>query len=293
MNMAVKAIIAIGVFVAVLSGTTDSWTISGVSDSWNGSWSGKKVSGNGNVTTKQIKTGDYDQIHIGGEVEVALVKGKEGLIEVVTDENLHDVMIVEVKGGKLTVKNEDNVKTRHGIKVSIPFDDISKIHVAGAAELDAKDLIKADQFTLDVSGAAHAKLEIEATDLDAEVSGASNLYLQGVSESLKASSSGSGDFDLKSFEAEHTDVEVSGASDLNLSGSTSDLTVKVSGSGSFRGGDFTAETTEVSVSGAGNATVVAKQSIKAYASGAGSVVYSGKPEKVIADESGAGSIRAM
>ena len=45
-------------------------------------WGNKKVTGNGNVTTNTVNTGDYDQIKVVGSMDVHLEKGSEGNIRV-------------------------------------------------------------------------------------------------------------------------------------------------------------------------------------------------------------------
>ena len=57
-----------------------------------GSWAqwGNRVSGNGNITTTTVSTGNYDEIKVVGSMDVHLEKGTEGNISITTDENLHE-----------------------------------------------------------------------------------------------------------------------------------------------------------------------------------------------------------
>ena len=60
-------------------------------------WNNKKVTGNGNLTTKTIKTPTYDHIKSVGFMDVKLIQGNEGEINVKTDENLQQWIQVKVK----------------------------------------------------------------------------------------------------------------------------------------------------------------------------------------------------
>lgn len=57
----------------------------------------EKVTGNGNLTTKTIKTPTYDHIKSVGFMDVKLIQGNEGKITVKTDENLQQWIQVKVK----------------------------------------------------------------------------------------------------------------------------------------------------------------------------------------------------
>ena len=73
-------------------------------------WWGKKVKGNGNMTTETRTTGDYDRISCAGSFDYILVAGEEGKIKIEGEENLLEYIVTEVKGDKLVIKT---VKTIH------------------------------------------------------------------------------------------------------------------------------------------------------------------------------------
>ncbi len=214
---------------------------------------GKKVVGNGNVTTRTVNTGNYDAVKGVGSMDIHLEKGSEGTITVKTDENIQDYIIVEVKNNALVVrtKKNTNIRTKKGIHVYVPFQDLSKVSLTGSGDIDTKDPINADDLTVSVTGSGDVVLDVRSTVLE---------------------------------------VSVTGSGDIELTGSTENLDVSISGSGDFKGFDLDSQNTEASVSGSGDAKVVAKNSIKARVNGSGDIVYKGNPERSDTKTSGSGDI---
>lgn len=69
-------------------------------------WGQEKIKGNGNFTTKEITTSDYESVSVAGSFHVTLVKGNEGKITVKGEENILDYIIVETKNGDLQIRTE-------------------------------------------------------------------------------------------------------------------------------------------------------------------------------------------
>ncbi len=219
--------------------------------SWWGS--GKKVTGSGKVSTKTHTTGDYDYIHVAGSMDVHLEKGKEGSITVTTDDNLHDLFEIRTEGRKLIIKTKKGVyyKSKKGVHITVPFQDLAGVSLSGSGDIDSKDLIKADKFRTSVTGSGDVQLPLDART---------------------------------------TEVSVTGSGDLTLEGSTSELEVDVTGSGNFHGFNFNSESVDASVTGSGDADIVAHNDLKARVSGSGDICYKGNPKNKDLKTSGSGDI---
>lgn len=211
------------------------------------------VIGNSDVTTQTITTSGYDDILSTGIIDVELVNGAEGQINVTTDSNLQEFVEIEVKDNVLTIKTKDrtNLATKKGVKVTVPVESISKIQLTGSGNLRSAAAIKANEFKLNVTGSGNADLAIEASEVEARIAGSGNV---------------------------------------KLSGTTSQLDLKISGSGNFQGFDLNADQTKVIVAGSGDAQVVAQQNIFAQVKGSGDVVYKGNPTQKEFKKNGSGKI---
>jgi len=224
--------------------------------SMNAQWRSEKVKGNGNVVTRTVSTSSYDEVKVVGSMDVVLSKGKEGSIGVTTDENLHEYLEIEVNGNALVLKIKDNynIRTTKGIKITVPFEDISEVNLVGSGDVVTESTINASSFEVSVTGSGDVVLDLNAKNVDASITG---------------------------------------SGDITLKGTTEDLEVTVTGSGDFHGDSLESEDTEVTVSGSGDAKVVARKSLKARVSGSGDIQYTGNPEKSDKKTSGSGRISAM
>ncbi|MFD1615137.1 head GIN domain-containing protein [Gelatiniphilus marinus] len=218
-----------------------------------GQW--KSIKGNGNMTTVKRTTDSYNAIKCAGSMDFILVSGTEGSITIEGEENLLQYIATEVKDNvlKVKVKNGKTLKTSRNktIKITIPFEDINKVSLAGSGDLWNENVIN-------------------VTNLDVALAGSGDIDLNVKTTSITGSVAGSGD--------------------LTIKGSTNNLKAKVAGSGDFHGFDLQANNTEVSVAGSGDAEVVSIQNLKARVAGSGDIEYKGNPEKKDTKVAGSGSI---
>ncbi len=218
-------------------------------------WGNKSVKGNGNVTTINRSTEDYDAINCAGSMDFVLVKGAEGKIKIEGEENLLEYIITEVNGGKLhvKVKNGINLKPswKKGITVTIPFNEINKVSLLGSGDVWNTDTIKENALNVSVAGSGDMKLTVETESLESSVTGSGNITLTGRTDFLESS---------------------------------------VTGSGDFKGFELQANNTEAHVTGSGDIYVTCNQSFKARVTGSGDIKYRGNPAKEDTKVTGSGSI---
>ncbi len=218
-------------------------------------WGDKGVKGNGKMTKVTRTTGDYDAIKCAGSMDFALVAGTEGTIIIEGEENLLKHIVTEVKSGKLVVKVEKGINLKPSwnktIKITIPFNDIDEVSLAGSGDLWNEDKITATNLEVSLAGSGDVVLDIETSTVEGSIAG---------------------------------------SGDLTLKGNTNDLEAKVAGSGDFHGFGLQSNNTVVSVAGSGDAEVVCNKSIKARVAGSGDIQYKGNPTKEDTKVSGSGSI---
>lgn len=214
---------------------------------------GKKVKGNGEVTTITRQVGNYDQVNVGGFFDVELVYGDEGTITIQGESNLLDYLITEVNRDalKVKVKKGANLKPSKNktITITVPFRDLDAVTLAGSGDVISKDVIKTSDFKTAVAGSGDLIVSIEATTIEASVAGSGDLTLKGSSNSVAYSVAGSGDIHASDLKAENADARVAGSGDIKLNCS-SYLKARVSGSGDIEfSGNPSKQDTKVSGSG--------------------------------------------
>lgn len=215
------------------------------------------VKGNGEMTTQNRQTPDYDKISVAGSFDVHIVKGKEGDIVLKGEENLLDHIEISVKNNVLVIKVKDKINLRtswnKSITVEVPVTEIEGVKLSGSGDISADTVLVARDFSASVSGSGDISLAIEATELQ---------------------------------------VQVSGSGDIDLSGKTEDLQIKVSGSGDVNAFDLIATDANVTVSGSADVKVNTKGMLQAKVSGSGDIVYKGNPKKLSSKVSGSGDVTA-
>ncbi|WP_452224700.1 head GIN domain-containing protein [Lacinutrix chionoecetis] len=216
-------------------------------------WGGKKIKGNGNMTTITRTTQDYDAIKCAGWMDFILIKGTEGDIKIEGESNLLEYIITEVDGNTLKIKTENNVNLKpsfnKSITITIPFQDIDYVSLSGSGDVMSKDKIVTDTFKTSVSGSGDIVLDIEANTVDANVTGSGDLTLRGKTKNLNASVTGSGDFHGYNLDAMDVDAKVTGSGDVAVV-CNGNLKARVTGSGDIEyKGDPKTEDTKVTGSG--------------------------------------------
>lgn len=219
-------------------------------------WQGtKKVDGNGKMVTDTRTVSDYDAVALTGSMDVILMKGREGNLKVEAEENLQQHIVTKVEGGMLKISVEKgynlNPSRNHDIVITVPVVDIEGVSLTGSGDIRSSDLVKAENFKINITGSGDVKLPLEA---------------------------------------KNTSANITGSGDIDLSGSSVDFDCKVTGSGDISAFDFKCQNVSAMVTGSGDIQVHASESLKASTPGSGDIEYRGNPKKEDFRTMGSGSI---
>jgi len=211
----------------------------------------KTVEGHGHVVTKERKTDSFTGLKVSSGIDVYLKQGNNETVTVEADENLHEYILTEVRGGVLNVYSEYNIRSADKKRVYVTMKEVNSVKTTSAGDVYGESPINSDELELSASSAGNIKLEVTAKKVDLDISSSGDITLTGETDKLRANLSSAGDlnaYDLKSREA------------------------------------------DISVSSAGDAEVNVSERITARASSAGDVNYRGDPKYVDAHSSSAGGI---
>ena len=174
--------------------------------------------GGGTPTTQTRSVGSFDRLDVSGDINVDVVPGDSGDIEVTAGEKVINRVVTDVSGGALHVHIRDR-----GIVIGPdPFDNV-RVQVA-AGSLDG----------IRVEGSSDLKLgRIDRDELSIEVNGSGDIEASGTVGNLIATIEGAGDAHLFDLEAKTATVTVQGAGDAELN-VTDKLDVTVQGAGDIR-----------------------------------------------------------
>jgi hypothetical protein len=225
-----------------------------ISTNLNAQFSNKKIKGNGNITTTDRSVSNFDKIGIAGSFDVILNKGNEGDISIQADENLMEYIITEVKNGQLKIKPKKGyqLKSTKTMQITIGFNDLEEVSLAGSGDVTASDAINASD--------------------------------------LKLSLAGSGDMNLK-VSTKHLTSKIAGSGNISLNGSTDEFSCSIAGSGNLNGYELKATVAKAKIAGSGNIKVNAVSEIHASIAGSGNVYYTGNPDVEKSNSVGSGSLK--
>ncbi|MBY0536901.1 MAG: DUF2807 domain-containing protein [Chitinophagaceae bacterium] len=214
---------------------------------------GKRIKGNGNITTQSRNVSGFDAVDVSGALDVYVSQDSQFSVKLEGDDNLLQYILIEEHGGTLEVKTKNGVNLRPSshLKIFVSAPNYKSIEVSGACDIIGEEkLVNKTPIRFDISGAGEVKMDIDAPEVSAGISGSGTVKLTGETRKVKLNLTGAADahcFDLK---AEEVEVDISGAGDADVFASLK-LDASVSGAGSvqYRGG-----ATDISqhVSGAGS-----------------------------------------
>lgn len=216
-------------------------------------FSGKRIHGDGNITTVSYTETGFESIDVSGAIHVILRQDSLFSVNVETDNNLHEFIEVSNDGKTLRIhtRRNTNLDPSEEIKVFVSAPNYKNLEAAGACSYTSENRIAGNEkIAIDMSGACTATLSLNAPE---------------------------------------TNIELSGASSVTISGETKNLVIDGSGSTHVKAYELLSENADVEMSGAGSAEIFASVKIDASVSGATHVFYKGNAT-VNANSSGAGSV---
>lgn len=196
-----------------------------------GKW--KKIKGDGTIKTETRSTGSYDGLKAAGPMDFKLVEGKEGNITIEGDANLMEYIITEVKGGKLVVKTKEGINLRptKTIVITVPYESIESVSLAGSGDVENSGTIKANNFDVNLAGSGDINLNVDANNLESSIAGSGDVELTGSATNLMTKIAGSGDFDGKSLESNNVEAKITGSGTADVVCNGGNLKVRITGSG--------------------------------------------------------------
>lgn len=188
------------------------------------------VKGSGDIVEENRSIDEFEIVEISGAFNVEISVGKSPSLEIVADDNLMKYISTEIRGGKLIIEAEKNLRPRKDIEIFISTPNLIKIESSGASNVTAYG--------------------ITGEVFQAELSGAGNISLSGNVIKFRTDMSGAGSVNAKELKAKYVKVGISGACSAVVYAAES-IRADVSGVGSI---DYYGDPDEVdsNISGVGS-----------------------------------------
>ncbi|MFB6340603.1 head GIN domain-containing protein [Saccharicrinis sp. FJH62] len=210
------------------------------------------IRGNGDVIITSRAVSSFSELKIDGVFNIYLLQGDQEKVEVETDENLQDVVIVRNKDNELRIKTKDDINIKHSTKsnIYITLRNINKMEINSVGKTECKDILNLDRLSLEVNSVGKTIMKIDCNQLNAEVNAVGAVILEGKAKSANIEHTGVGSMSAYHFNVAYLSLEHSGIGSVEAY-ATKELSISSDGIGSVRY-KGPAEVTKLETSGIGS-----------------------------------------
>ena len=193
-----------------------------------------RVEGDRNVISqKRSLSDDFSKVKVSSGIDLYIKQGSRNSLTVEADENLHDIIITEVIGGKLRIYTDRNIWRAKSKKVYLTVNSLDELTATSGSDVVSEGILRVQDLDVSTSSGANLRIEVEANNVVSSSSSGSDLRLSGSTDTHETSaSSGSS---LKAYRLESKDVsaKVSSGADISVFASES-IYAKASSGGDIR-----------------------------------------------------------
>ena len=124
----------------------------------------EKVKGDRNITVKQTYVDAFNTIVVGEDFEVELFYNSKPSVEIETDDNLHEFILIEVKDSILELKSSKDIRSRKKLTIKVNYSEtLSQIEARDNAEIRSLTSLELDNLTLKTSGSSRAYMNVRCS----------------------------------------------------------------------------------------------------------------------------------
>ncbi|MCL2580773.1 MAG: DUF2807 domain-containing protein [Oscillospiraceae bacterium] len=212
---------------------------------------GSGVRGEGPMVVFPVATGEFTAVNVGGAFEISYRQADTSSVTLEIQENLFELIEFNVIDGVLNIDSTGSFTIDWGNspRLTIYAPTLEQLTLTGAVSTGEWDIITAESFLLDLSGAASATIPMAVNSLTLDISGAGSLSLNGTADVADIQSTGAASIDAGRLQTRIATVAVSGAGSVTIA-TSEQLSASISGAGSLH--YIGNPTVSQSVSGAGS-----------------------------------------
>jgi len=238
----------------------------------------EKIKGNRTVKFIQTAVDNYNTLEIGEDLEVSLVQGKSAMVEVETDENLHEVIDFTSSGGRLIVQTTKRITSYKELKIRIyhtgaltkiiakdetqisSLGDISleKLHIEAANSVKLFLTLRAEDFKLTASENTRTELNLSSEDASFVLNDATKIKAL--------------------INADKCNIDMYQKSDARIEGDVNRLTLAVDNTAYFEGKKLTAKNASLTAEGRADCYINASDALAVEASGDTKIYIHNNPQ---------------
>jgi hypothetical protein len=175
------------------------------------------VSGSRNVTTENREiNSDFNKLDVSQGIEVILTQGNSVTLSIEADDNLHEILMTEVKDSVLNIYFKENVSQRKASKVYLTIPQVSGINTSSGAEVNGQNTFNATFINFDASSGSEINMRLIAQEVSANSSSGSDITLMGTCQMLIANSSSGSEINAGQLIAQVVKADASSGADIDV-----------------------------------------------------------------------------
>ena len=193
-----------------------------------------RVEGDRNVISEKRQVNeDFSKVKVSSGIDLYIKQGSKTSLTVEADENLHDIIIIEVVGGKLKIYTEKNIWIAKAKKVYLTVTSLEELTATSGSDVISENTLKVNDFEVSTSSGADLRIEVEANYVVSSSSSGSDLRISGTANTHETSASSGSSIKAYSLESKKVTARVSSGADIGVFASES-LNAKASSGGDIR-----------------------------------------------------------
>ncbi|WP_258848484.1 head GIN domain-containing protein [Polaribacter sp. WD7] len=175
------------------------------------------VNGNRNVVTKNRKTNnDFTGIKVSTGIDVYLTQGNKNKITVEADENLHDIIITEVKDDVLRIYSEQSIWRAKARKVHVIIKDLKMLRATSGSDVYTENTITTDEISIAATSGADIKISVNANSVETSTTSGSDIKIAGKAINHASTATSGSSIDAYYLESENAIAKATSGANINI-----------------------------------------------------------------------------
>jgi len=198
--------------------------------------------GNRNIVTieRTIKA-DFTGIKVSTGIDLFIRQGSTNAITVEADENLHDLIITEVKEGILKIYTDKNIWKSKARKVYVTIENLTLLKASSGSNVKSESVINTNEIYIDASSGASIDIEVVAKSAVTEASSGSDVKIKGTTINHTARASSGSSINAYKLKSTNANASASSGASINIYASKN-MDAKASSGGAI---DYTGNPTRI------------------------------------------------
>lgn len=240
----------------------------------------EKIKGNREVTTVIYEIDPFTTLEVKEELEIVLLNGETPKVEVIADENLHEIFNIDVVDGTLSISTSKQIRSSKKLEIYVTISkSIERIHAENEAELKSATTLNIDKAEINVMGKAEVDLRIMSDSLAINGFGKTKQRYEITSRELIVTA-----FEDAEIQANVNATKVTSQveyGNVQLKGQTDVLYLEVKEKGEFIAHEFTAKKIHVTATEQAKVVLNCSENITIDAHDRSEIDLLGSPKSII------------